>query len=237
MVSLEAETACGQAFVRKALGSFVSMSLLTVPVGVAILIVDYRLILLSILVFACPLLAIADALRVRRLFADGGSVRLSCGADAAAIAVRQFAASAGGARAPVTEELTLPYPQIVARVTPDRVVVTAGPPTLARVRVFVIPGAPDATREVGELLRARGARVAFERGGAMVIAALLGGALLQRFLVVGATGCVLGAFANIGLAASGSGGSYRLGGALLGAALVLLTLASVLRRHIRGGEG
>jgi hypothetical protein len=124
------------------------------------------------------------------------------------------------------------YPQIGARVTPDLLFIAAQVtvPGSSRLRLFPIPGRTDACRQVGEVLRARGARVSFERGSVVVLAAFLGGVLLQRALVGVATVCVAGAIANLGLAALERGGSWGLGVALLGAAFVALTAAVVLRR-------
>jgi hypothetical protein len=65
------------------------------------------------------------------------------------------------------------------------------------------------------------------------VGVFLAGVMLHRLLGLAAAGCVLRAIANVGLAATEHGGSYLLGGGLLGAALALLTAGEVLRRLAR----
>jgi len=213
-VKLDADARLVDAVIRKRWRAAFGVALVMVPIATAVLVVEYRLMLIAFILLALPVIAVADAVRLRRQVSVGGWIGLELTPAAAIVRV-------------ANEEASLPYAGMIARVTPDLVVVASGR------RAWLVPATAADARRAGEKLAASGATVHYERGGIATVGAFLAGALLSRLLRVAAVGCVLGAIANVGLAATAHGGSYLLGVALLGAALVSLTAAAVLGRLLR----
>ena len=214
MTRLEADARLVDEVVRKRWRSALGVAAITVPLAGGILIVEYRLALLAVILLALPAIAAAEGIRLRRQVGPDGRIDLKLGAGGAVARVHR---SLGA-----PEEAVLPYVGMVARVMPDLVVVAVG------TRAWLVPATPADATLAGHELAAHGVTVHRERGGVVPIGALLTGALLSKVLKVVAGVCVTAAFANIGLAALHRGGSYVLGGALMGGALLLLTLAAII---------
>jgi hypothetical protein len=218
-VDLEAHSHDIDMFVRRRWRGAVGTAAVTLPLAVGILVVSYKLMLFSIVLSALPLIAAADAIRLRKSVGRDGSVRFSQTPQGIVVAIRRSPTS----RQPITEDATVPYEGMVARVTPDLVVVAG------QRRSWLVPASAEQARAMGRNLASAGVQVFYERGGIVAIAAFLGGALVYRALTVVTTGLVVGALANLALALTHHGGSYVLAAALTGGALVSATLAAILQ--------
>ena len=188
-MKLEADARLLDAVVRKRWRAAFGVALVMVPIAAALLVVEYRLMLIAIILLALPVIAVADAVRLRRQGSAGGWIGLELTPAAAIVRVPD-------------EEASLPYAGMVARVMPDLVVVASGR------RAWLVPATATDARRAGEKLAASGATVHYERGGIATVGAFLAGALLLQLLRVAAAGCVVVAIANVGLAATGHGGLY-----------------------------
>lgn len=197
-------------FVHRRQRGLVATAIATAPPAALILIADYRFMIFAIILLALPLIAAADLVRLRRTVGAGGTIALRCATDA--VELRS-----------IHERVAYAPNEVVARVTPDMIVVAA------KARMWVVPASREAANGAGVALRRAGAKVAFERGGIATLAVFFGMVVLDLALGVVATGLFIGGFANVILAATHRGGSWVLGAELLTSTLAVFTIAAVLR--------
>jgi len=213
-LNVRADARAVDAFVRRRVRSVIVTSAFTLVPAAALLVFDYRLMLVAIGLASLPLFVALDAIRVRRAVGAGGAIALSLEREAAIVLDR--------ARVAFSPR------DVVVRVTRDMIAL-AVPNERKRHRLWIVPATGEEAKRAGEALRELGARVSFERGGVARIGAVLGVALADLVLGAVAAGLVVGALANVALAVMHRGGSYGLGAALVGGALAALTLAAVLK--------
>jgi len=219
--TVNADEVAVAAFARARVREARLVAAVSIPIAVTIVVIDYRLMLLSFVAIAPLLVAIVEAVRAREVV-RGGHIRIEA---------RSFGLSISTA----SEHVTVPREQIAAvRVTPDAMVIAhAMSPT--RIRLWTIPGDRASTTPLASDLERLGARVSFERGLVAVLIGVLVGVLVYRGLLVVGTALVLGALVNIVLALTGRPGSVPLGLALLGGALAVMVIAALVKGLLESG--
>lgn len=209
------------------------------PVAVGILVVEYRLMLFSIILVAVPLIAFLDTWTVHR--AARGFRASSVAWNEVGVTLRgteemrilpfqerrESPRPSGTLIAPVGVDPSQPGLALV-RVRPDAILLIEALPS-RKWRSVAVPASGATAGALADYARSRGVPVQMEKPVSLALAALLAGALLSIGAGKVAAVLVIGGLANTILYFAGRSGSLPLAGALFAGALVLLVVKALLR--------
>lgn len=215
--------------------------LVVVPLAVTILAIEYRVMILCVLLIIPVVIPWGLGRGARKQVEPGGAIGIDCEADGLAITIVRPARDDTSYRtAPKQNEvLRVPWaslPVAVVHPTAPSALVVVVQEAPAKFRRFIAPAPLEEVRAVASVLAGHGTKVSEEPGLAK-LGGLFAAVVMWKVLGVVAFGCVAGALANIGLAAAGKGGSYLTGVLLLTGALAALTVAALLRQWFVPGPG
>jgi hypothetical protein len=211
-MELRADRAALDAFAANRAKRFAVVLGLGIIATIAILAIEYRLMICTLITLAPSIIAGVELVRARRgrshssivLALSDGGVEIDDGLD----------------------HVRADPSTVIARVTPSFALIAIRMPEL---RHWTIPGERGALRAMGEALAARGARVAFEAEAAELLLVVLAGVLGQWVLrTIGAVMALAG-LAGLVLSALGRAPFLSSLGVFAGA-LVVLTIAELIAR-------
>ena len=234
MAGIAADSAALETYVLQKTRAAKLAAIVVVPLIVAILAVEYRVMILCVLFLLPVIIPWSFARGARKQVARGGAIGIDCEESGLAIAIERPSVDGTSYRNSATrsEVIRVPWaslPTAVVHPTPPTalvVVVQEGP---TKFRRWIVPGPLEDVRAVASVLAGHGAKIS-EEATLAKLGGVFAAAVMWKVLGVVAFGCVAGALANLGLAATGHGGSYLIGVLLLTGALAALTVAALLRQ-------
>jgi hypothetical protein len=235
MFELAADPETTRRFIRARWRAFAISSAVAVPLFVGLMVIENRAFILYLLLLLYPLFAFVGLMRVKGRVGSGGAIGIALVEEGARLTIVRGAGARSSAYRDAhpagAEVVMIPYAEIAARIGSDSVHLAhargAAPGRLPAYELYVIPCPAAEGARLGEALASRGVRVHFEQGSRLVgpIVTILF-RVTARFVT---PVLVLGALANVALAATGNGGSWLLGGILFAAAFALLLVTAILR--------